>query len=70
MVWHLDSDLDILDMVWTTPMGPRNPTNINSQTLLVLLTMLSHNHQNHNYGLMGYTSKSARKLRGLSLHAN
>jgi hypothetical protein len=42
-------------MVWTLSIGPRNPTIMSSQTLLVLLIMfmLSHNHQNHNYSLIG-----------------
>jgi hypothetical protein len=37
-------------------MGPINPINstiMSSQILLVPLIMMSHNHQNHNYGLMG-----------------
>ena len=37
----------ILTMDWTTFMGPRNSTNINSQVSLVPLIMLSHNHQIH-----------------------
>ena len=46
-IGHLDSNLDILDMVWTTFMEPRHHTSMISQILLVPLIMLSHNHQNH-----------------------
>lgn len=31
--WHLDSELDILNMVWTTSIGSRNSKNMNSQTV-------------------------------------
>jgi hypothetical protein len=32
MIWHFDSNLDILGMDWTTSIGSTNPTNIISQT--------------------------------------
>ena len=38
---------------WTLPMGSRNPTIMSSQNLLVPLTMLSLNHQNHSNDLSG-----------------
>ena len=50
---HLDSDLDISTIDWTPSIGPRSPTNMHSQTLLVSLIILSHNHQDHNYSLTG-----------------
>jgi len=57
--WHcpyisaVGCHLNILDIVWTISIRPRNPTNLSLQTLLVQLTMLSHNHK---YGLMGLCS--------------
>jgi hypothetical protein len=40
-------------MDWTPSIGSRNSTNLKLTNLLVPLTMLSHNYQNHNYSLMG-----------------
>ena len=51
--WTLDSNSDTLTMDWTTSVRFENPINMHSQTLLVPLIILSHNHQNQNYGLMG-----------------
>jgi hypothetical protein len=49
-------NLDTLTMDWTSSMGPRNPTNFELKNLLVPLIILSYNHQNHNYGLIGHVS--------------
>ena len=42
---YLNGELDILEIVWTSSMKPKNSINVIS--LLVPLIMLSHNHQNH-----------------------
>ena len=31
-IGYFDSEIDILDMIWTSSMGHRNPTNMISQT--------------------------------------
>ena len=50
----------------TTSVRLENPINMHSQTLLVPLIILSHNHQNHNYRLMGpcflHTTTTTNKI--------
>jgi hypothetical protein len=58
LVFHFNLDTltaiwTVLYMNWTPSIGSRNRTNLELTGLLVPLTMLSLNHQNHNYGLSG-----------------